>query len=61
MPATHHSVFNRPDALPVAQPTFLPPNQQRQSSEGTSESHSNTTNSTIILTVIKRYNAHHQT
>ena len=30
-PAPHHSVFYRPDA-------FLPPNQQRQSTEGTSSS-----------------------
>jgi len=28
-PAPHHSVFYRPDAQP-----FLPPNQQRQSTEG---------------------------
>ena len=29
MPAPHHSVFHRPDRMP-----FLPPNQQRQSTEG---------------------------
>ena len=43
MPAPHHSDFYRPDALPAAQPTasiftgrmpFLPPNQQRQCTEG---------------------------
>jgi len=33
-PAHHHSVFYRPDV-------FLPPNQQRQSTEGTFKAHSN--------------------
>jgi len=32
---THHSVFYRPDALYYLLLVFLPPNQQRQSTQGT--------------------------